>query len=155
MISSADPFFSSRSSIRPSIEVIAIYVYDIPSPDARGGVARDIIALSGMLNRVKRRLQEPYDYLVFRVEALRLGLQERKQTSDNGAVVPVPPPLLRHRVHGGFDLDGYLHVGRICAQSLRDLLKSVGRDPSSFGKILDFGCGSGRTLRSFDDLPDS
>jgi 2-polyprenyl-3-methyl-5-hydroxy-6-metoxy-1,4-benzoquinol methylase len=108
-----------------------------------------------MLNRFKRRLQDPYDYLLFRVEALRLGLQERKHTSQTGAAVPVPPPLLRHRVHGGFDLEDYLRVGRICAQSLRDLLGSVGRDPSSFRTILDFGCGSGRTLRAFDDLPDS
>ena len=102
-----------------------------------------------MLRRLKHRLQRPYEYFLFRAEALRLGLQER--TRKNGTGAAVPPPLLRYRVHADFDSDSYLRVGQMCAQSLKDLLASVGKEFSSFHHVLDFGCGSGRTLRCFED----
>jgi len=105
--------------------------------------------------KVIRRLRIPYDYLVFRARALRLGLQERTHHGNSASGLRVPPPLLRYRVHGAFDLDSYLQAGQLSAQSLRALLSSVGKDLFSFDKVLDFGCGSGRTLRSLKDRPAS
>jgi SAM-dependent methyltransferase len=107
-----------------------------------------------MIRELTRRLRAPFDYLRFRAGALRLGLQERKH-SHAGSALPVPPPLLRYRVHGAFDLDAYMRVGQTSVQNLTDLLGSVGKDLSSFKKVLDFGCGSGRTLRAFNHRPDS
>ncbi len=61
---------------------------------------------------------------------------------------PVPPPRLRHRVHGSTDVRGYLEVGRTCWSSIDSLLEAAGLDPRAFRSILDFGCGSGRVVRA-------
>src|SRR5687767_14532452 len=62
------------------------------------------------------------------------------------ASLPIPPAALRYRVHGDFDLDSFLATGRQCSQDIRDALARVDRDLSSFERVLDFGCGCGRTL---------
>jgi SAM-dependent methyltransferase len=61
--------------------------------------------------------------------------------------LPVPPAALRYRVHGDLSLESFLDSGRQCAQDLEDALAHVGRDIGSFERVLDFGCGCGRTLR--------
>lgn len=58
---------------------------------------------------------------------------------------PLPPPELRFHV-GSVDREGYIRVGRQCAADLERALVSIGRDWHSFEKLLDFGCGCGRTL---------
>ena len=67
----------------------------------------------------------------------------------------MPPPRLRHRVHGTLEAEGYLQVGKRCADDLAHAARLVGRELSSFNEILDFGCGSARVLRHFGDLPAS
>jgi len=69
--------------------------------------------------------------------------------------LPVPPPRLRHRVHGSLDKDPFLKGGEIAAQNIRDLSSLVNYDIYSFEHVLDFGCGSGRVLRNFQDGPAS
>lgn len=59
---------------------------------------------------------------------------------------PIPPAYLRARVHGGADLQDFLNVGRRCAQDLEGALQLAGRSFATATDILDFGCGSGRTL---------
>ena len=108
-----------------------------------------------IIETFKRPLRDPYHYLLFRAKALRVGLQEWKKKSNSDGPFPVPPPLLRFRVHGAFDLESYLRIGQTCAQNIKDLLGAVGKDLFSFNKVLDFGCGSGRVLRVFHDRPDS
>jgi SAM-dependent methyltransferase len=107
------------------------------------------------IERNKIRIRKLYRFLLFRMEALTLAWQERKGLHDPTSSFPVPPPLLRFRVHGSFDRDQYLQIGEICGQNIKDLLEGVGRDFYSFNTVLDFGCGSGRVLRSFRDRPDS
>lgn len=70
-------------------------------------------------------------------------------TSQGNNLIPVPPPRLRHRVHGNLDKYSFLHIGENIAQDIRELCKQVDRDIDSFESILDFGCGSGRVIRSF------
>ncbi|HEU4322445.1 MAG TPA: class I SAM-dependent methyltransferase [Roseiflexaceae bacterium] len=61
--------------------------------------------------------------------------------------LPLPPEVLRQRTHGATDADSFLAVGRQCAEDLTTALAAVGRPLDGFGRVLDFGCGCGRTLR--------
>ncbi len=67
--------------------------------------------------------------------------------------LPVPPPLLRFRVHGALEAPGFLAIGKICANNIQSLLGTIGKDVYSFNNILDFGCGSGRVIRYFASHP--
>jgi len=100
-------------------------------------------------------LRDPYHYLRLRAGALKLRLTEWAAGEGSDGGLPVPPPMLRQRVHGRFDRESYLNVGRQCARDIRDLLGRAGRDFDSFGEVLDFGCGSGRVLRFLRDRPES
>ena len=48
-----------------------------------------------------------------------------------------------------------MQVGQTCARNIKELLNMVNKDICSFTHILDFGCGSGRVMRHFLDLPSS
>lgn len=63
---------------------------------------------------------------------------------------PVPSPRLRHRVHGSTDIVGYLEVGERSWRSIESLLETTGRRSKDAKRMLDFGCGSGRTIRNID-----
>jgi SAM-dependent methyltransferase len=67
---------------------------------------------------------------------------------------PVPPARLRHRAHGSFDREDYLATGRRCFADVAASLRAAGRDLASFRRVLDFGCGCGRTLNGFAEVPD-
>jgi SAM-dependent methyltransferase len=72
-------------------------------------------------------------------------LQQAKRRST--PVGTLPPAELRLRVHGDFDVDSFLGSGRQCSEDIRAALFEVGQDITSFTRILDFGCGCGRTLQ--------
>ncbi|MDQ3804342.1 MAG: class I SAM-dependent methyltransferase [Acidobacteriota bacterium] len=114
-----------------------------------------IKSTAGLVERFKGPLRTPYYYLLFRAKALKLGFEEWRKRNDGDDPLPIPPPLLRYRVHGALDAQSYLQVGRVCAQDIKDLLGSIGRDIYSFNHVLDFGCGSGRVMRFFHDRPAS
>ena len=58
----------------------------------------------------------------------------------------LPPAELRYRVGASPDAEEFITIGRICANDIQSALQKVGRDLGSFTRILDFGCGCGRTL---------
>jgi len=57
----------------------------------------------------------------------------------------VPPPRLRHRVHGGTDLTSFLEAGRANFAALTAALDEAAVVPEDVRTVLDFGCGCGRT----------
>jgi len=69
--------------------------------------------------------------------------------------LPVPPPMLRYRVHGRLKADGYLEIGKRCANDIKSLVRTTGKELFDFNRVLDFGCGNGRVIRNFYDKPES
>lgn len=99
-------------------------------------------------------LRGPIGYYGLRASALVQVLRERKIALKSGDL-PIPPPLLRYRVHGSLDPDSFLNVGRNCAIDLNNSLRLIGKDLRAFNNVLDFGCGCGRVLRHLGDRPEN
>lgn len=99
-------------------------------------------------------LHGPVRYFGLRLLALAESIKDRSMASELD-VLPLPPPLLRYRVHGSLDRDSFLCVGRTCIENLKNSLTLIGRDLYSFQNVLDFGCGCGRIVRHFYDHPSS
>jgi SAM-dependent methyltransferase len=104
-------------------------------------------------SRSIRGMYALYQFVTFRKDVLLQDLRDRWHAVGSEGGLPLPPALLRYRVHGALDQESFLIVGRECVNDLRGLLSSVGREIGSFRRILDFGCGCGRTLRYLSDLP--
>lgn len=68
------------------------------------------------------------------------------QTARGLGLPSVPPPALRHRVHGEPDLGSFLRAGQKTLVHLKQGLQMAGRAPTDVRSALDFGCGCGRTL---------
>lgn len=64
----------------------------------------------------------------------------------------IAPAWLRYRVQGTPDLTTYVEAGRLSRASISASLNLIGRRLGEFPRILDFGCGCGRTLRWMRDL---
>lgn len=62
-----------------------------------------------------------------------------------------PPPMLRYRVHRGFDEDGYSEMGRVLARVIVDALQRQQMALDHLD-VLDFACGPGRVIRDFHRL---
>lgn len=62
-----------------------------------------------------------------------------------GSQHALPPAALRSQV-GSAEIEDFLQTGQRCAQDLEAALRAAGKDFSSFTRILDFGCGCGRTI---------
>jgi len=58
----------------------------------------------------------------------------------------LPPAELRYRVSASPHADEFVTIGKACAADIQSALLKIGRDLGSFTRILDFGCGCGRTL---------
>ncbi len=93
-------------------------------------------------------------YLCLKRETgLLMGTEKREPFQGDG--LPLPSAALRYRVHGSVRPEGFLRVGRACARDIETILRRHGMQLSRFGAVLDFGCGCGRVLRFFKDLPSS
>jgi SAM-dependent methyltransferase len=65
----------------------------------------------------------------------------------SAGAAPIPPMRLRARV-GSRSISAFLSAGRCCAEALdRAIESATGRHLSASARVLDFGCGCGRTWK--------
>ena len=101
--------------------------------------------LPGPLRCVARFLYYPLYRIFVWAWCAWTGISER--LLGNGAGThPLPPPRLRFRMAGSPSRDLFLEVGKHSSEEMEASLDQAGRPLASFGSILDFGCGCGRTL---------
>lgn len=97
--------------------------------------------------KVVQRNNRLYRWLLFRhVDA---------KDQAGGIKFDLPPAELRYRVSSTPDAGNFVSVGKTCAADIQSALSKVGRELGSFTRILDFGCGCGRTLVHLKDLAPS
>ncbi|MEO7442190.1 MAG: class I SAM-dependent methyltransferase [Acidimicrobiales bacterium] len=72
--------------------------------------------------------------------------------SHDNAGLPWPGDELVARVAAGVDRDAFYESGRQSVRDLEAVLATVERLPSSYGDILDFGCGCGRIMLWLKEL---
>jgi SAM-dependent methyltransferase len=105
---------------------------------------------------VPKVLLGPIRYWHLRSSALVASLKDLWVPPEAGEIpLPLPPPLLRYRVHGQLDSGTFVTVGRNCARDLMRSFMVTGKDLYALENILDFGCGCARVLRHFHDHPES
>lgn len=86
-------------------------------------------------------------YALFRFQLrLRCWLADRSKARD-ASELPLPPALLRYRVSELLGRGDFLTIGAGCARLIEEQSRSMGLDLARCRRILDFGCGCGRTLR--------
>lgn len=95
------------------------------------------LPLGNVLRRLYHRTFLPLTY------AGQAARDERLKTQCDLAAIP--PPRLRHRVHGATDLKSFLDVGRANFAALNAALGKTCVAREDAWTVLDFGCGCGRT----------
>ena len=79
----------------------------------------------------------------------RIRLRKHDREYASSARPGIPPPRLRHRVHGAFDEVAYLNAGNVIAREIAARWKRHATSPEPV--VLDFGCGPGRVAVHFKD----
>lgn len=105
--------------------------------------------LLDVLDRV--HLAKPAARAYERALAARAALGAEPKQTDG---LPLPPARLRTQVGPGHaDAGFFLKTGREHADFIRSLIGEAGGSMDEFETLLDWGCGCGRVLRWWADLP--
>jgi SAM-dependent methyltransferase len=113
-------------------------------------IIRRAAAAAGVLPAVfwlHRRLRESSPRF------LLANLRSRRSASASGA--PVPPGRLLYLASTTRSVPHFLDGGRLAVDALRAALVRVHRPIESAHDVLDFGCGCGRVLRHWPNMPDT
>ena len=93
------------------------------------------------------RLLRPVYHAAYRAALpLRYALCDFRARSRDGVI---PPAALRFRVCEDLSITRFLNVGERCAQIVDEAIAARGRGINEPRRVLDFGCGCGRTMRWF------
>jgi ubiquinone/menaquinone biosynthesis C-methylase UbiE len=87
-------------------------------------------------------------YKLFRLR-LRIQFWCADRLSLPKSEVPLPPAILRYRVSELISVDSFLRIGEGCANLIQQHVNEMGIDIANAHRVLDFGCGCGRTIRWF------
>lgn len=102
-----------------------------------------------LLQRVPRPLLAAAYRVAEAADRVALGVRGLRHPDD----IPLPPMRLRARV-GSRSAAEFVRAGRDCADALRAASRGhLRREIEEEDRILDFGCGCGRTLRHFLPVP--
>lgn len=85
-------------------------------------------------------------HLLFRVR-LRLECWYEDRLDSRNDFGPIPPALLRFRVSESVSAREFLRIGERCADLVEQHIKGMEADLSTAQRVLDFGCGCGRTIK--------
>jgi len=110
-------------------------------------VRYDSVTLQNILKRAVPKALTPVAKRIY-YSLFRMRLRTRIWLADLSTPVmepPVPPAMLRFRVSESLAVDEFLRVGEGCARLIREHAGYV----ANAQRVLDFGCGCGRTIRWF------
>lgn len=97
-----------------------------------------------VLIKAVQRNKRLYRWLLFR--------HVDKKDRANGVGANLPPAELRYRVSSSPDAQNFITIGKKCAADIQAALRQGGYELASFDRVLDFGCGCGRTLIHIKEL---
>jgi SAM-dependent methyltransferase len=63
--------------------------------------------------------------------------------------LPLPPAILRYRVSELLLVDRFFQIGEACARLIQQCTNEMGLNLAEAHRVLDFGCGCGRTIGWF------
>lgn len=101
-----------------------------------------LAACHGWLRQAARVIYHRLFRFQLRVQCLCSDLVSARAGADG----PLPPAMLRFRVSESLSAGEFARIGAGCAKLVATTVAKMGGDIRSAERVLDFGCGCGRTL---------
>ena len=95
-------------------------------------------------SRFSRSIARSLYHALFRLQ-IRLRCRYADRFGPQ-ADISLPPAMLRFRISESISPDEFLRIGRACSRMIADRIAESGLTLAPGDRVLDFGCGCGRTL---------